>query len=75
MNFHDLKWKKEITISLPAFQWYSIFSTACLGLQHPAAKEPSRDSAFTFFNKLYQILETESLLSKYNITHIKNTFY
>ncbi|MBA7486133.1 hypothetical protein ES705_50243 [subsurface metagenome] len=75
MNFHDSNWKKKLTISLPAYQWYSIFSSTCLGLKHPAAKEPSRESAFAFFNKIYQILEEESLLSKFDITHIKNTFY
>lgn len=75
MNFHDPKWKKEITISLPAFQWYSIFCTSCLGLKHPSTKEPSRDSAHSFFKKIYHTLAAESLLSPGDIKHISDTFY
>lgn len=75
MNFKDYNWKKELTITIQAKDLYNVFCTTCLGLQHPAAKRPSRDSAIRFFNKVYLILEAESLLSQSDISHIQNTFY
>lgn len=75
MNFHDPNWEKNITVTMPAYRWWSIHNTTCLGLRHSSSKKASRDSALEFFRTIEEKLLDEKILSISDINHIQNTFY
>ena len=75
MNTQDPNWKKDITITLPAYQWLTVHGNACLGLRHPENTRSSRGPTITFLVKLEGLLLHKSLLTPDDITHIHKTGY
>lgn len=75
MNIKDPNWNKDITITLPAFQWLGIHGNTCLGLRHPENKGPSRALVISFLIKLEGMLLEESLLTPEDISYIHKTGY